>query len=974
MDNAPCGFLSLSESGTILAVNATLLALLGYEYSELCGAPIDTILPVTSRMFYQSYFQPLLARHGRGDEIFFSVQRKNGQAVEMHVNALRRERGTTGAPVIDCVLMPIQMRIQYENELLRARKTAEEATRQRNQVIASLAKSEERFRSLFDDSPVSLWEEDFSEVKKRLDEMRHNGIVDFGEYFTTHPEVVSECVSLIKVHDVNKATLRLYHAAAKEELLGNLSSIFVEDANNDFRRELVNIANGIHHFEMESLNRTLEGKLITVQVYWSVLPGHEDDLLRVIGSLIDITARKEAESAVMETNRQLEESTANAQFLASQAELASAAKSAFLANMSHEIRTPMNGVIGMADLLLSTNLNEEQRRFAEIVRSSGEALLSVINDILDFSKIEAGRMELAALDFDLLSMLDDFILAMAVRAQEKGLELLYSTEPDVPVLLHGDPGRLRQILTNLVGNAIKFTDRGEVVVRVTCQWEEGENVGLRFSIRDSGIGIPVDKRTLLFNKFSQIDPSSTRRYGGTGLGLAISKQLTELMGGQIGVESVEGQGSEFWFTVRIGMQSGNALSARGRASTPTNLHGMRVLVVDDNATSREILCKQLASWGMRTLNTKNGMTALTALATAQEQADPFQVALLDMYMPEMTGAELGHAIKSDQKLAETHMVILSSLSQRGDARRFEEIGFSGYLSKPVRRSDLYNVLSATLASAPAEKLPIVTRHLALEMQRQSMVTGARVLVVDDNLTNQQVAQGILHQLGLKTDTVSNGIEAMAKLRVHAYDLVIMDVQMPGMDGLETTQLIRDARTDVRNHQIPIIAVTAHATQEDRERCMDAGMNGYVSKPIKRQALSAVLMHYLPAMSTNLPEAHDASGHPPAAVFDKAGLMERLMNDEYIINMVIDGFLEDIPQRLKALRACLTACDTKGVEHQAHTVKGAAAEIGAEEMRATAELMEKNGRDGHLDVLRGLMVDLDEQYARLREELTANSDL
>ncbi|MDO8834433.1 MAG: ATP-binding protein, partial [Vicinamibacterales bacterium] len=499
--------------------------------------------------------------------------------------------------------------------------------------------------------------------------------------------------------------------------------------------------------------------------------------------MIDITDRRRAEEILRETNAQLEDAITRANEMAVRAELGSVAKSEFLANMSHEIRTPMNGVIGMTGLLLDTDLNAEQRRYAETVRTSGEALLGLINDILDFSKIEARRLELEVLDFDLASLLDDFAATLAVRAQEKGLEFVCAADPDVPLLLQGDPGRLRQVLVNLAGNAVKFTHAGEVSVRVLQEPSSDGSVRLRFVIRDTGIGIPLDKLGLLFDKFSQVDASTTRQYGGTGLGLAISKQLVELMGGDIGVRSVAGQGSEFWFTACFAPQA----AAEAAPSSEAELRGVHALVVDDNATSRDMLVNRLAAWGMRPQAAGDGPGGLRALQEAALAGDPFAVAVIDMQMPGMDGEALAEAIKTNDAVRGTRLVLLTSMGMRGDARRMAELGFAAYLTKPTRNQDLQAVLTLVLARPaeapgdsrhPAPRPAITTRHSVRETRHLPAARSARVLVAEDNITNQQVALGMLKKLGVRADAVANGVEAVQALETVPYDLVLMDVQMP----------------------------------------------------------------------------------------------------------------------------------------------------------------------------------------------------
>ncbi len=697
----------------------------------------------------------------------------------------------------------------------------------------------------------------------------------------------------------------------------------------------------------------------------------EGNVVGTFGISRDITARKLADAELADTNRRLEAAIAEATEKTLQAELANSAKSEFLANMSHEIRTPMNGVIGMIGLLLETELDEDQRHYAETARASGESLLELLNDILDFSKIEAGSVELETVDFDLRALLDDFAAMPAMRAHERRLEFICAVAPDVPAYLSGDPGRLRQVLVNLAGNALKFTHQGEISVRAGLVEETNADVVVGFSVKDTGIGIAAENQGLLFEKFTQADASTTRRYGGTGLGLAISKRLVELMGGEIGLVSEEGRGSEFWFRVRLAKQT-----EREHTPIPTaEIRGVHILVVDDNATNREVLVAQLGAWGVRPEEARDGPSALAALAGARDAGDPFAAAILDMQMPDMDGADLARAIKADETLKGTHLVLMTSLGQRGDARLMEEIGFAAYLVKPTRQSDLFDSLSAVLARSPVRRSTqrIVTRHAVREMRRGAV----RILLAEDNVTNQQVAIGILRKLGLRADPVLDGSQALRALEAIPYDLVLMDVQMPEMDGLEATRRIRDPRSSVLNHGVPIVAMTAHAMQGDRERCLDAGMDDYITKPISPESLAAAIDRWLPHERIVPPEpAHPGpasviaagAGGAGAPVFDSAGMMARLMDDAELASTVMHGFLEDAPRLIEALRSCLAAGDVPGALRQAHTIKGASAAVGGDAMRAVAMEMEKAAVAGDDEAVAARLPDLESAFGRLREAM------
>jgi PAS domain S-box-containing protein len=595
-----------------------------------------------------------------------------------------------------------------------------------------------------------------------------------------------------------------------------------------------------HGQQFDSQHRLADGSVRDVEVSSSLIYLGNRKVLHLI--VYDITERKRAEVELLESNRQLEEAIAKSNEMAVAAEMASIAKGEFLANMSHEIRTPMNGVIAATELLVETELNTEQSRYAEIIRTSGEALLTIINDVLDFSKIEAGKLNLEVIGFDLRCAIEDALAMLSVKAHEKGLELTCLIEPEVPTLLRGDPGRLRQVIINLTGNAIKFTNQGEVSLRVQCVQENAETVILQFSIRDTGIGIPADRVGMLFNAFTQVDSSNSRKYGGTGLGLAISKQLVELMGGKIDIESKPGKGSKFSFTAVLEHQPKTDSEAEYRR---VELDGLRILVVDDNHTNRFIVSSMLKSWGCRASEADNGTAALESLINAARTADPFKVALLDMQMPAMSGEELGRRVKEDSEIKDTRLVLLTSLGLRGDATRMRNAGFDGYLTKPLRQTHLHECLVLVMGlgsqSDGEGRNHLITRHVVDELDR----SNRRILLVEDNPVNQEVALAMLQKLGLNADVAGNGLEALKALSRVPYDLVLMDCQMPEVDGFEATRRIRTSESATLNPKVPIIAMTANAMQGDMKACLDAGMDDYIAKPISSKALMEKIDRWLP---------------------------------------------------------------------------------------------------------------------------------
>ncbi len=1078
LDFVPIGAFILSRNMRVLFWNHTLVQWTGIAEPRIIGRQVNEFFPNLAEPAILVRLKDVFAS---GAPVIFSSQIHQYVIPVPRRGADHRRQHTIVTPIPSDeddsfhALFSIQDVTDLSDlsrKYIQARDEALKEIEERKRVEEALRHSQSRYQSLFEDSPVSLWELDLSRMWEYLDELKGAGAGDLESHLKQNRQDLVELAKRVKVVNINRATLRLYEALSKKEL-NEPGRLFSKESWQGMAASLVALSRGQTYFERDSVIKTVRGRRKDVTVNWSIQPGQSRNTLLL--SLTDISDRKRAEErlrdseeryrvaiessnlgvAILKGNRHifvnqkfadmfgyrrpqeligrplshfvhpddlplvmnmakrrqhqenlpttyefrglrrdgtiidvevsaavttyggqtvslafLNDITARKQAeeelrkARAAADAASRAKSEFLANMSHEIRTPMNAIIGMTDLALMTELTPEQRGYLESVKVSADSLLELLNDILDFSKIEAGRLKLEEIEFALDELLDSTLKTMAVKAHEKGLELVGHLAPQVPRMIVGDPHRLRQVLVNLVGNAIKFTEKGEVLLQVEEESQDQDSLVLHLSVHDTGIGIPSEKLERIFKRFRQADGSTTRRFGGTGLGTTISKQLVEMMGGRIWAESTPGQGSIFHFTIRARKVQAEPSPAQ---SSRLPVEGCRVLIVDDNATNRFILEETVSSWGMVPLAVPSGPSALQKLEEAQEQGRGFDLAITDIQMPDMDGHELARRIHQLPAWRRLPIIFLSSLGQQISS----EEPHSLYLEKPVSRKKLQEAIWHQLGQAQSRKEDAPPSAPSRE---HVSARGLDILLVEDNLINQKLAVSLLEKRGYRVEVAENGRKALEAWASRSFDLILMDVQMPEMDGLEAARRIRQREGQSGGH-IPIVAMTAHAMEDDRQRCLEAGMDEVITKPISPQTLYAAVetaagLSVLKAAPT--PE--DPTARPEA--LDREALLAQFSYDHGFLAEMVEVLARETPQRLRRMLQALEQGDAQALAHEAHAFKGVLGNFSQGPAFEQAKSLEQGARAGDLEGCRDTLSSLRrraEELIRQLQELVASLD-
>ncbi|MEW5736989.1 MAG: response regulator [Thermodesulfobacteriota bacterium] len=838
-------------------------------------------------------------------------------------------------------------------------KKVEDRTRDLAAEVAERRIAEGRFRDLFELSPVGILEVDWFESSCMLQERAQQAPeTSLDEFFAKNEAIIRQMILSSRLTGANQAALSILGYSSQEEL-ATVFPLYIADHFEDAIRAGIqkNIQALLYNEEKPDvfIERTVtrpDGEKRHLAFKWASVQREES--FRNIVIVLDMTEHVQAEEAV---HRAKEE-----------AEAANRAKSEFLANMSHEIRTPMNAIVGMAHLALATELSPKQEDYIQKIQSSAKSLLGIINDILDFSKIEAGKLSLETMPFQLERVLDDLTAVIGLRAHEKGLEFLIHVDPDVPYSLSGDPLRLMQVLTNLCNNAVKFTAAGEVVLSVSLEKTEGETAMLRFSVRDTGVGIPPEKLAQLFEAFSQADTSTTRQYGGTGLGLAISKSLTELMGGSIKAESTPGRGSLFTFTAALGKKA----TQPPRSFIPeTELRGMPVLLVDDNESARMILSSMLESFSFSVAVADSGRSALDEIARAEKEGKPFGLVVMDWKMPGMDGIEASRRIIEAYGEKRPRILMLTAYGGEEVARQAEALGIDRFLEKPVTRSLLFDAVM----QAFGRLLPAAGKRArrAEDENAWSALAGAQVLLVEDNAINQQVAREILEQAGIHVTLADNGLEALNRVAATDFDAVLMDVQMPVMDGYEATRAIR---SDAGRAELPVIAMTAHAMAGDRAKSLAAGMNDHVTKPIDPHELFSTLLRWVRSGGTTpqrqRPNVMEDVTVPQVPGFDAGEAVARLMGNKKAYRDLLLRFEGNYRGFADEFRQAVSRSDFDAAAGLSHALKGVAGNLGAREISEAAARAEKAAR-AHSAALPSLCDELSDLLAPALAGLAALSE-